>query len=98
MLGRTHCLPKIQRTFAAATNRFWKYEISWSRQLMLLTETPLRTRSALQKSTVVSGISGVADMKKVGRVGGKALLYFEVVSTLAGTDLPALPPLLAPGR
>ena len=31
--------------------------------------------------TVVSGIAGVQDMKKVGRVGGKALLYFEVVST-----------------
>jgi aerobic C4-dicarboxylate transport protein len=33
--------------------------------------------------TVVSGIAGMEDMKKVGRVGGKALLYFEVVSTLA---------------
>src|SRR6266446_10667313 len=33
--------------------------------------------------TVVSGISGMQDMKKVGRVGGKALLYFEAVSTLA---------------
>jgi len=33
--------------------------------------------------TVVSGIAGMDDMKKVGRVGGKALLYFEVVSTLA---------------
>ena len=33
--------------------------------------------------TVVLGISGVGDMKKVGRVGGKALLYFEVVSTFA---------------
>jgi aerobic C4-dicarboxylate transport protein len=33
--------------------------------------------------TVVSGIAGVQDMKKVGRVGGKALLYFEVVSTFA---------------
>jgi aerobic C4-dicarboxylate transport protein len=33
--------------------------------------------------TVVSGIAGMQDMKKVGRVGGKALLYFEVVSTLA---------------
>src|SRR6266446_727033 len=33
--------------------------------------------------TVVSGIGGMADIKKVGRVGGKALLYFEVVSTLA---------------
>ncbi|WP_035058210.1 dicarboxylate/amino acid:cation symporter [Andreprevotia chitinilytica] len=33
--------------------------------------------------TVVSGIAGMQDMKKVGRVGGKALLYFEVVSTFA---------------
>ena len=33
--------------------------------------------------TVVSGIAGMQDMKKVGRVGGKALLYFEIVSTLS---------------
>jgi aerobic C4-dicarboxylate transport protein len=33
--------------------------------------------------TVVSGISGMSDMKKVSRVGGKALIYFEVVSTIA---------------
>jgi aerobic C4-dicarboxylate transport protein len=33
--------------------------------------------------TVVSGIAGMKDLKKVGRVGGRALLYFEVVSTLA---------------
>ncbi|HTC40690.1 MAG TPA: dicarboxylate/amino acid:cation symporter [Candidatus Acidoferrales bacterium] len=33
--------------------------------------------------TVVSGIASMQDMKKAGRVGGKALLYFEVVSTLA---------------
>ena len=33
--------------------------------------------------TVVSGIAGVVDAKKVGRVGGKAILYFEVVSTFA---------------
>ena len=33
--------------------------------------------------TVVSGIAGMQDMKKVGRVGGKALLYFEFVSTVA---------------
>ncbi|QCP48079.1 dicarboxylate/amino acid:cation symporter [Trinickia violacea] len=33
--------------------------------------------------TVVTGIAGMQDMKKVGRVGGKALLYFEVVSTFA---------------
>ena len=33
--------------------------------------------------TVVMGIVGAGDMKKVGRVGGKALLYFELVSTFA---------------
>jgi len=33
--------------------------------------------------TVVTGIAGMQDMRKVGRVGGKALIYFEIVSTLA---------------
>jgi aerobic C4-dicarboxylate transport protein len=33
--------------------------------------------------TVVLGIAGAGDLKKVGRVGVKSLLYFEVVSTLA---------------
>src|SRR5579872_6534185 len=33
--------------------------------------------------TVVSGIAGMENLKKVGRIGGKALLYFEIVSTLA---------------
>ena len=33
--------------------------------------------------TVVSGMGGMSDLKKVGRVGGKALIYFEVVSTIA---------------
>ena len=33
--------------------------------------------------TVVTGIAGMRDLRKVGRVGGKALLYFELVSTLA---------------
>jgi aerobic C4-dicarboxylate transport protein len=33
--------------------------------------------------TVVLGIAGMEDMKKVGKTGGLALLYFEVVSTLA---------------
>jgi aerobic C4-dicarboxylate transport protein len=33
--------------------------------------------------TVVTGIAGMENMRKVGRVGGKAILYFEIVSTLA---------------
>jgi len=34
-------------------------------------------------STLVSGIAGHADLKKVGRMGVKALVFFEVVTTLA---------------
>ena len=33
--------------------------------------------------TVALGIAHMSDLKKFGRVGGKALIYFEVVSTLA---------------
>jgi proton glutamate symport protein len=33
--------------------------------------------------TLVVGIAGHADLRKVGRMGVKALIYFEVVSTLA---------------
>lgn len=33
--------------------------------------------------TVVTGISSIGDMKKVGKVGGKAFIYFEVVTTFA---------------
>ena len=33
--------------------------------------------------TVVTGIAGMSDMKMVGKAGGLALLYFEIVSTIA---------------
>lgn len=33
--------------------------------------------------TIISGIAGAGSMKKIGRVGGKALIYFELVTTLA---------------
>jgi len=33
--------------------------------------------------TLVVGIAGGGDMKRMGRIGGKAILYFEVVTTLA---------------
>ncbi|WP_139492101.1 dicarboxylate/amino acid:cation symporter [Brevibacillus dissolubilis] len=33
--------------------------------------------------TVVNGIAGMGDLKKVGRIGGKALLYFEIVTTIS---------------
>lgn len=34
-------------------------------------------------TTVTVGIAGMKDLKKVGRVGGKAVLYFEVMTTVA---------------
>jgi aerobic C4-dicarboxylate transport protein len=47
--------------------------------------------------TVVLGIAGAGDMKKVGRVGGKALIYFEVVSTIALAIGLAVANLIQPG-
>lgn len=48
--------------------------------------------------TVVTGIASVGDMKKVGRVGIKALVYFEVVTTFAlGIGL-VLVNIMGPGR
>ena len=43
--------------------------------------------------TITLGISTMGDLKKVGRIGGKALLYFEVVTTsalLSGVGVAAL--------
>src|SRR5919112_3405387 len=34
-------------------------------------------------STLVVGVAGGGDLKKVGRMGAKALLYFEIVTTIA---------------
>ncbi len=47
--------------------------------------------------TVVLGISGVSDVRKVGRVGLKAIVYFEVVSTFALAIGLAVVNLLKPG-
>ena len=46
---------------------------------------------------VVHGIAGAGDLKKVGRVGGKALLYFEVMTTVALTVGLLLAYVLRPG-
>lgn len=48
--------------------------------------------------TIVLGISGMGDLKKVGRIGIKSLLYFEVVTTLALTIGIAVGSLLQPGK
>jgi aerobic C4-dicarboxylate transport protein len=47
--------------------------------------------------TIVLGIAGMGDMRKVGRVGGKAILYFEVVTTFALVMGVGLANLLRPG-
>jgi aerobic C4-dicarboxylate transport protein len=47
--------------------------------------------------TVVAGIAGVGDLKQVGRVGIKALVYFELVTTLAMLIALAVVHLLKPG-
>jgi aerobic C4-dicarboxylate transport protein len=46
---------------------------------------------------VVHGIAGAGDLKKVGRVGGKALLYFECMTTVALIVGLALGMVVAPG-
>ena len=48
--------------------------------------------------TIVLGISGMGDLKKVGRIGVKALFYFEVVSTLALAIGIAVAYLFQPGK
>lgn len=48
--------------------------------------------------TVVLGIAGAGDMKKAGRVGAKALVYFEVVSTFALALGVLVANLLRPGQ
>jgi aerobic C4-dicarboxylate transport protein len=47
--------------------------------------------------TIVTGISGMSDLKKAGRIGIKSLLYFEVVTTLALAIGIAVSYLLKPG-
>jgi aerobic C4-dicarboxylate transport protein len=47
---------------------------------------------------VVHGIAGAGDLKKVGRVGGKALIYFEVMTTVALAVGLALAYIFTPGE
>ena len=48
--------------------------------------------------TIVLGIASMGDIKKVGRVGGKALLYFEIVTTFALVIGVVVADLLKPGE
>lgn len=47
--------------------------------------------------TIVLGIASMGDIKKVGRVGGKALIYFEIVTTFALVIGVAVANILKPG-
>ncbi|MFB5759830.1 C4-dicarboxylate transporter DctA [Paenibacillus medicaginis] len=48
--------------------------------------------------TIVIGFANMGDMKKIGRIGGKALLYFEIVTTLAMAIGVAVMYLVRPGE
>lgn len=48
--------------------------------------------------TITLGISGMGDLRKVGRVGGKALIYFEIVTTFALLIGIAVAHLIEPGK
>jgi aerobic C4-dicarboxylate transport protein len=48
--------------------------------------------------TIVLGISGMGDLKKVGRIGLKSLLYFEIVSTLSLAIGIAMAVIIQPGK
>ncbi len=59
----------------------------WARQMTPLSDVFLRLiRSIIAPllfATLVVGMAGGGDLKRMGRIGGKALLYFEVVTTVA---------------
>jgi aerobic C4-dicarboxylate transport protein len=48
--------------------------------------------------TIVLGISGMGDLKKVGRIGAKALIYFEIVTTVALVIGIAVASVIQPGK
>jgi proton glutamate symport protein len=60
---------------------------AWGNELFFLRDIFLNLIKSviapLVFSTLVVGIAGGGDLKKVGRMGAKALIYFEVVTTLA---------------
>src|SRR6186997_1352302 len=59
----------------------------FSKQLTVVSNIFLRliksVLAPLLFGTLVAGIAGSGSVKTMGRVGGKAILYFEIVTTLA---------------
>lgn len=66
---------------------FGLVEPAWAAEMKVLGDTFISLLKMLIGPiifcTVVMGIANTGDMKKVGRVGGKALIYFETVSNVA---------------
>src|SRR5882672_5325086 len=65
--------------------RKWGYD--WGNKIYFLRDIFLNLIKSIIAplifSTLVVGIAGGGDLKKVGRMGAKALLYFEIVTTIA---------------
>src|SRR5882724_7440928 len=59
----------------------------WQQTLVVVRDIFLHLIKALIAplifASIVQGVAGTGDMKKVGRIGAKALLYFEIVTTAA---------------
>ena len=74
---------------------------AWNRWLELIRDVFLHLVklmiAPLVFGSVVQGIAGTGDMKKVGRIGAKTLLYFEVITTAALASGIAVVNLLGPG-
>jgi aerobic C4-dicarboxylate transport protein len=78
----------LQVLFAIALGIFvGSYYPSFSNTARIISETFINMIKMIIAPiiflTIVLGIATMGDMKKVGRVGGKALLYFEIVTTVA---------------
>jgi proton glutamate symport protein len=74
-------LDEAQRTTAAASHKAWLSWISLPRDIFLhLIKAMI---APLIFGSVIQGIAGTGDLKRVGRIGAKSVVYFEVVTTLA---------------
>ena len=63
------------------------FQPTWGQALQPLADAFIRIVKMLIApiifTTVVLGLAGMSDLKKLGRVGWKALLYFELMTTIA---------------
>jgi proton glutamate symport protein len=81
---------------AAATQAAWNPWLELLRDVFLhLIKLMI---APLVFGSVVQGIAGTGDMKKVGRIGAKTLIYFEIVTTAALVVGLAVVNLVGPGR